>query len=82
LDGGHGSSLWWRDVHELCSQEWFSDHVSRSVGKVNHTLFWTDVWLGGVSHRVRFSRLYYLSVFKGESVFDMNQLGWGEEGGA
>ena len=40
-------------------------------------LFWTDVWLGGVSLRVRFSRLYDLSVFKRESVFDMNQLGWG-----
>ena len=82
LGGGRGSSLWWRDVHDLCSHEWFSDHVSRLVGKGNHTLFWTNVWLGGVSFRVRFNRLYDLTVFKEESVFDMSQLGWGEEGGA
>ncbi|AES67320.1 hypothetical protein MTR_2g089320 [Medicago truncatula] len=48
LGGGRGSSLWRRDVYKLCSHEWFSDHVSPSVGKGNHTLFWTDVWLGGV----------------------------------
>jgi hypothetical protein len=39
--------------------------------------FLSDVWLGEASFRVRFSRLFYLSVFKGESVFDMWQLGWG-----
>lgn len=61
----------------MCREEWFSDHVSRSIGNGKHTLSWSDVWLGGVSFRVRFSRLYDLSVFKGESVFDMCQLGWG-----
>jgi len=81
VGGGRGSSLWWRDVHALGNEGWFRDHVSRSVGNGNHTLFWMDVWFGGVSFRDRFSRLYDLSVFKGEYVFDMSQLGWGVEGG-
>jgi len=80
--GSRGSSLWWRDIHALGNEEWFSDHVSRSVGNGNHTHFWTDVWVGGVSFSVRFSRLYDFPVFKGKSVFDMSQLGWGEDGGA
>jgi hypothetical protein len=73
--GGREASIWWRDVHSLCKEEWFSDHVSRSVGNGKHTLFWSDVWLGEVSFTVRFRRLFYLSVFKGGSVFDMWQLG-------
>ena len=79
---GRGSSLWWRDVHDLCREEWFSDHVSRLVGNGKQTLFWTDAWLGEASLSFRFKRLYDLTVFKGESVFELSQLGWGEEGGA
>jgi len=35
-----------------------------------------------VSFRNRFSRLFDLSVFKGESVFDMYRRGWGLGGDA
>jgi len=80
--GGRESSLWWCNIYALSNKEWFSDNTSRSVGDGNHTHFWTDVWLGGVSFSVRFSRLYDLTVFKGESVYVMSQLGWGEDGGA
>ena len=52
----------------------------RYVGNGRNILFWSDVWCAGVSFRVRFSRLFDLSVFKGESVYEMSQLGW-EEGG-
>ena len=45
------------------------------------TLFWTDVWCGGVSFSVRFTRLYDLSVFTGESIFYLSQLGWGKREG-
>ena len=41
------------------------------------SIFWTNAWLGGVSFSVRSSRLYDLSVVKGESVFNMCQIGWG-----
>ena len=38
--------------------------------------------MGEMSFRERFSTLYDLSLFKDKSVFDMCQLGWGEEGEA
>jgi hypothetical protein len=46
--------------------------------KLTHKKCRTDVWLGEVSFRVRFSRLFDLSMFKGLSVYDMCQLGRGE----
>ena len=80
--GGREASDWWRVVHSLSRESWFSDHVSRSVGNGRTTLFWSDVWCGRVSFRVRFNRLFELSVFKGVSVSEMLQLGWGEGGEA
>ena len=72
------TSAWWRNIAALRREEWSSDHVCRFVGNGKHTLFWSDVWIGGVSLCVWFSRLYELSEYKGESVFHMCQLGWGE----
>ena len=66
----------------MCRECWFSDNISRFLGNEKHTLFRSDVCLWGISFRVRFSRLYDLSMFKELSVFDMCQLGWGEEGEA
>ena len=80
--GGWEASDWWRVISSLGRELSFSDHVCRYVGNGRNTLFWSDVWCGGVSFRVRFSRLFDLSVFKGESVFEMSQLGWGEGGEA
>jgi len=68
--------VWWRDIEALRREEWFSDHVSRSVENGKHTLFWSNVWIGGVSFRDRFNRLFDLSTLKGVSVFYMCQLGW------
>jgi len=80
--GGREASSWWRDISLLSRDCWFSDHVDRVLGNGKHTLFWSDVWYGEVSFRVRFSRLYELSEFKEISVFDMYHLGWGEDGEA
>jgi len=80
--GGCGASEWWRVVHSLSKERWFTEHVSRGVGNGRMTLFWSDVWCGRVSFRVRFSRLFELSVYKGVSVLEMSQLGWGEGGEA
>jgi len=73
--GGREASEWWRVVHRLSRETWFGHHVSRRVGNGRTTLFWSDMWCGRVSFRVRFSRLFELSVFKGESVLAMSQLG-------
>jgi len=79
--GGRGASMWWRDIFAVRQAGWFSDNVCRSLGNGKHTLFWSDVWIGGVSLSVRFSRLYDLSMFKESSVFHMSHLGWREDGG-
>jgi len=78
--GGREASEWWRVVHSLSREDWFSDHVSHYVGNGRTTMFWSDVWLGEESFGVRFSRLFELSVHKGVSVFEMMQLGWGRVG--
>jgi hypothetical protein len=73
-EGGRDVSVWWRDICTLRADGWFHNHVSQSVGEGKNTLFWTDVWVGGVSLRDRFHTLYDLSMLKGESVFDMCSL--------
>jgi len=79
-EGGRDVSVWWRDICTLRVDGWFHSHVSRSIGDGKNTLFWTDVWVGGVSLRDKFNRLYDLSMLKGELVFAMCTLGWGNEG--
>jgi len=78
--GGRKASEWWRVVHKLSREDWFSDHVSRYVGNGRTTMFWSDVLLGEESFGARFSKLFELSVHKGVSVFEMMQLGWGRVG--
>jgi len=75
-EGGQLASVWWKNISVLRSQDWFRGNVSRFVGDGKNTLFWTDVWVDGVSFRDRFPRLFELSLFKGESVFGMHSLGW------
>jgi len=85
-DGGNDASLWWRmicDVREGVGSGvgiWFEDNIRRVVGNGKNTFFWTDNWLGGVPLKLKFSRLYELSVHKECSVEDMAKLGW-EVGG-
>ena len=80
-EGGCEASVWWRDLSALRSEEWFQGNVSMFVGDGKNTLFWSDVWVGGMSFRDLFNRLYELLVLKSESVFNMHSLGWGIEGG-
>ena len=82
LDGGINVSTWWRDIVTLRRKGWFDANLSRSIGNAKCTFFWLDVWVGRVLFRNRFSRLFDLSVFKGESVFDMYSRGWGLGGDA
>jgi len=67
------------DFSSLRAAGWSHGHVGRVVGDGKNTVFWTDVWVGGGSLWDRFSRLNDLSMFKEESVFATNTLGWGSE---
>jgi hypothetical protein len=81
-DGDRNTSLWWRDIATLLREEWFSENVSRVVGDGRVIRFWTDVWVGGVSFTDMFYRLFELFLNKELCVFEMCQLGWGEDGEA
>lgn len=54
--------MWWRDVEVLSREEWFRDIVKCGVGDGESTLFWSDVWVGEVSLRVKFPRLFDFSL--------------------
>ena len=79
VDGDRDASSWWRDITTLRREDWFDDQISCAVGNGKLTSFWSDVWVGGVAFRERFSGLFDLSLFKEVSVFDMCQLGWGRK---
>lgn len=67
-EGGMDSSLWWRMISGVCSRgvgmgvgSWFEDNDCRIVGGGSSTFIWTDDWVGGVSLRVRFPKLFSLA---------------------
>ena len=78
-EGGREASVWWRDISVLQTEEWLHGNVSQFVGDGKNTLFWFEVWVGGVSFKNRFPRLFELALFKDASVFDMHLLGWDSE---
>lgn len=58
---------------------WFKDNLRRVVGDGVDTNIWSDPWLGGISLKERFKRLFELSECQWTSVAYMFSLGW-EEG--
>ena len=82
-EGGRDCSMWWRMVSSIRGGvgvgvgSWFEDNVRRAVGGGGTTHVWTNNWVGGVSLRVCFPRLFYLSKDKGVTVAVMASRGWG-----
>jgi hypothetical protein len=60
---------------------WFAEGVERQVVSGVETLFWSDLWLGGVPLSVRYPRLFDLSLHMMSTVAEMSGLRW-EVGGA
>jgi hypothetical protein len=58
-------------VLEAMGRGWFVDGVERQVGSGVETLFWSDLWLGGVPLSVRYPRLFDLSLHRLSSRFDL-----------
>jgi hypothetical protein len=63
----------------LGGRGWFKEGISRGRGIY---FFWTDPWLGGISLRKRFMRLFDLAESKSKTVAEMYDIGWGGGGEA
>lgn len=77
-----GVSFWWSSISLLggekdASGDWFSEGVVRVIGDGLSTQFWHDPWCGPAILRVRFRRLYHLSL---QMVGKVGELGHWEDG--
>jgi len=61
-------SLWWRDLKEIWKfDEWggsFEDCFKWEVGSGKNISLWEDMWVGNVTLKSKFPRLYSISVDK------------------
>jgi len=83
-EGGRFDSVWWKTVCRVREGvgNWFEDNIRKVVGDGRDTLFWYDRLIGDVPLRVKFPRLFELSVEKECTVENMWRLGWEPDGGA
>ena len=61
---------------------WFDDGIRRVVGDGSHTLFWHDNWVGEITLRNTFPRLFDLVMNQESLVDEMSRIGWVDGGGA
>jgi hypothetical protein len=59
---------------------WFENNTRRVVGDGKGTLFWHDIWMGEIPLKIKFPRLFALSVNKECSVEEMVRV-MGADGG-
>ncbi|KAI5405621.1 hypothetical protein KIW84_052410 [Lathyrus oleraceus] len=76
-------SLWWRDVRLVCGtpfggQDWFCDSISCKLGRGNSFLAWKHCWLGTLSLKLLFPRLFEVCSFPNALVFNCGL--WENEG--
>jgi hypothetical protein len=76
-EGGRHSSAWWRSLCRIREGvgegvgRWFDSNIRRVVGDVRGTYFWYDTWVGDVPLKIKFPRIFDLSVDKECSVEKM-----------
>ena len=86
-EGGRASSAWWRSICRLREgvgegrANWFDSNTRRVVGNGRRTLFWHDIWVGDVPLKLKFPRIFDLSVHKECSVEKMRRLLGAVDGG-
>ncbi|CAL5192304.1 unnamed protein product [Lathyrus oleraceus] len=77
-------SLWWRDIRLVCGtpfggHDWFSDSISCKLGRDNSILFWKHCWLGNISLKLLFPRLFEVCSFPNALVINCGlweNVGW------
>lgn len=80
--GGRVKLGWWKDFHNLEKEElgfrrwWFSTGLKKEMGNISKIYLWSDVWLDGAPLKMRFERLYSVSLDKEGLVSYL--VGWRE----
>ncbi|KAI5403769.1 hypothetical protein KIW84_051070 [Lathyrus oleraceus] len=77
-------SLWWRDIRLVCGtpfggHDWFCDSISFKLGRGNSILFWKHCWLGNISLKLLFPRLFEVCSFPNALVINCGlweKVGW------
>jgi hypothetical protein len=100
-EGGSYCSAWWRSVCRVREGvgegvgSWFDNNIRKAIGNGNGTFFWHDIWVREIPLKLKFPRLFDLSVDKEcsmekmrrdlgavdgrEGVWRMRLLAWEEE---
>ena len=87
-EGGRHSSVWWKTVCKVRegvgegTANWFEENIRCVVGDGSDILFWFDKWVGNIPLRLKYPRLFELTVDKNCKVADMRRLGWADDGRA
>lgn len=78
-DGGStpNESIWWRVIKKVCGGQvdlWFEDMVEWKIREGSHTRFWKDRWCGRERLQHKFTKLFFNSEQKEDSVEKMGSL--------
>ncbi|KEH35521.1 hypothetical protein MTR_3g093740 [Medicago truncatula] len=85
-EGDMRGSHWWRMVCRVRDGvgegvgSWFEENLRWVVGNGRNMLCWFDCWVGDMPLRLKYPRLFDLTVWKECSVEEMWRLGWIEGG--
>jgi len=80
--------MWWKTICKVREGvgegvgNWFEENIRRVVGDGRDAFFWYDTWVGDVSLRLKYPRLFDLTMDKECKVADMRRMGWTVEGRA
>lgn len=65
-------SHWWKDISNLGSfgypGDWFREGLVKKLGCGDKTRFWEDIWVGTISLKMLFSRLFLISEQKTKCI--------------
>jgi len=85
-EGDNHSSAWWRALCRIREGvgegvgRWFDSNIRRVVGDGRGTYFWHDIWVGEIPLKIKFPRLFDLSVDNECSVEKMWRVLGADEG--
>ncbi|GAU09987.1 hypothetical protein TSUD_393040 [Trifolium subterraneum] len=69
------ASMWWKDLCQLDGEaSWFSSALGKKVGRGDTTNFWNEAWIGDQPLRLRFPRLFGISLQQQAVIQDVGRM--------